>query len=111
MAEQQWRIVGEMIQAPEIGFEQALMDRLSTAVHELTVSASVLGHMQQATTAAVRRAFQYGTTRVVCVTISTPVTYRADGWMPRSWGFFLVDRGSGDGGEHHIELFVYPDGS
>jgi hypothetical protein len=62
MAEQQWRIVGEVIQAPEIAFEQVLVERLAAVVRELTVPASVLGQMQQAASAAVRRAFQYDTT-------------------------------------------------
>ena len=111
MTEQQWRTVAEVIQEAESAFEQALMERLATAVRELNVPASVLERMQQATTAAMSRAFQYTTTRVACVTVSTRVDHREDGQRPRSWGFFLVDRGSGDGAQHHIEVFVYPDGS
>jgi len=111
MTQQQWRTVAEVIQEAETAFEQVLMERLATAVRELNVPASVLERMQQAATAAVSRAFQYATTRVACVTVSTRALHREDGRMPRSWGFFLVDRGSGDGAEYHIEVFVYPDGS
>ena len=111
MIEQQWRTVAEVIQEAETAFEQALMERLATAVRELNVPASVLERMQHSATAAVRRAFQYTTTRVARVTVSTRATHGEDGRMSRSWGFFLVDRGSGDGAQHHIEVFVYPDGS
>ena len=111
MTEQQWRIVAEVIQEAESAFEQALMERLATAVRELNVLPSVLERMQQAATAAVRRAFQYETTRVACLTVSTRAAPGEEDRMPRSWGFFLVDRGSGDGAQHHIEVFVYPDGS
>ena len=111
MTEQQWRTMAEVIQEAETAFEQALMERLATAVYELNVPASVLERMQQAATAAVSRAFQYATTQVACVTILTRATHSEDGRRPRSWGFFVVDRGSRDGAQHHIEVFVYPDGS
>jgi hypothetical protein len=111
MTEQQWRIVTEVIQEAETAFEQALRERLATAVRELNVPASVLERMQHSVTSAVRRAFQYTTTQLACVTISTRAIHPEDGQRPHIWGFFLVDRGSGDGAEHHIEVFVYPDGS
>ena len=111
MTEQQWRIVAEVIQEAESAFEPVLMERLATAVRELNLLPSVLERMQQAVIAAVSRAFQYDTTRVACLTVSTRVIDGEDGRRPRSWGFFLVDRGSGDGAQHHIEVFVYPDGS
>ena len=111
MTEQQWRIVAEVIQEAETAFEQALIERLATAVRELNLLPSVLERMQQAAIAAVRRAFQYDTTRSACLTGSTHPTDGEDGRKPRSWGFFLVDRGSGDGAQHHIEVFVFPDGS
>ena len=111
MTEQQWRILAEVIQEAETAFEQTLIERLAMAVRELNVPASVLERMQQSATEAVSRAFQYASTRVACVTVLTRVIHRQDGWKPRSWGFFLVDRGSGNGAEHHIEVFVYPDGS
>ena len=110
MTEQHWRIVAEVIQEAETAFEQVLKERLATAVRELNLLPSVLERMQQAVIAAVRRAFQYDTTRPACLTISTRATHGEDGGRPRSWGFFLVDRGSGDGSQHHIEVFVYPDG-
>jgi hypothetical protein len=111
MTEQHWRIVTKVIQEAETAFEQALRERLATAVRELNVPASVVERMQRAATATVRRAFQRNTTRVVCITVLTPAIHHEDGRRPRSWGFFLVDRGSGDGAQHHIEVFVYPDGS
>ena len=111
MTEQQWRIVAEVIQEAETAFEQALRERLTTAVRELNLPAAVVERMQHSVTSAVRRAFQHNTTRRACVTISTLPPQREDGQRPRSWGFFLVDRGSGDGAQHHIEVFVYPDGS
>lgn len=111
MIEQQWRIVTEVTQEAETAFEQALRERIARAVRELNLPTSVLERMQHSVTSAVRRAFQHNTTRVACVTISTLATHREDALKPRSWGFFLVDRGSGDGAEHHIEVFVYPDGS
>jgi hypothetical protein len=111
MTEQHWRVVTKVIQEAETAFGQALRERLAMAVRELNVSASVLERMQQAATAAVSRAFQQDTTRVACVTISTLAAHREDALRPRSWGFFLVDRGSGDRSEQHIEVFVYPDGS
>jgi hypothetical protein len=67
--------------------------------------------MQHSAIAAVRRAFQYETTRVACVTVSTRATHGEDDGKPRSWGFFLVDRGGGEAAQHHIEVFVYPDGN
>ena len=111
MTEQQWRTVAEVIQDAETAFEQALLERLGAAVQELNLQSSVLERMQQAATAAVRRAFEYDTTRRARLTVSTRTMQQEDGRMPRSWGFFVVDRGSGDGAEHHIEVFVYPDGS
>jgi uncharacterized protein GlcG (DUF336 family) len=111
MIEQQWRTVAEVVQEAETAFEQALMERLATAVRELNIPVSVLERMQHSATVAVSRAFQYATTRVACVTVSTRAIDREDGRMPRSWGFFLVDRGSGGGVQHHIDVFVYPDES
>ena len=111
MTEQQWRTVAEVIQEAETVFEQALLERLGAAVQELNLLPSVLERMQKAATAAVRRAFEYDTTRRARLTVSTRTMQQENGRMPRSWGFFVVDRGSGDGAEHHIEVFVYPDGS
>ena len=111
MTKQHWRIVTEVIQEAEAVFEQVLRERLATAVRELNVPASVLERLQHSVTSAVCRAFQYATTRVACVTISTRAIHREDGQRPHSWGFFLVDRGSGDGAQHHIEVFVYQEGS
>ena len=111
MTKQEWRTVAELIQTIGTHCDRALMERLATAVRELNLPPTVLEQMQQAVTAAVGRAFQNDTTRAAHVTISTRAIHMEDDRMSRSWGFFLVDRGCGDGAEHHIEVFVYPDGS
>ena len=111
MTEQQWRIIAEVIQEAETTCEQALLERLGPAVRELDISATVLQRMQQAVTAAVVRAFQADRTRPACVTLLTQAIQSADKPKARSWGFFLVERGTGDGELYQIEVFVYPDGS
>ena len=111
MIEQQWRAVAELIQARETGFDQALTERLAAALHELNLPRSVLERMQRAATAAVGRAFKSDTTRASCVTVLTLVRQPEDGRIAPSWGFFLVERGTGDGELYQIEVFVYPDGS
>jgi hypothetical protein len=111
MAEQQWRTLAVVIQEIEITVEQTLAARLAAAVHDLPVPASVLERMRQAVITAVRRAFQNPTIRHANVTVSTLAKGRADDQTPRSWGFFLVDRGIEDEAQHHIDVFVYPDGS
>ena len=111
MTERQWRILAAVIQEAEAAFERTLRERLATALDELNLPASVLECMQQSVNAAVRRAFQNPTTRHANVTVLTLAMGRADGQTPRSWGFFLVDRDSGDWAHHSIDVFVYPDGS
>jgi hypothetical protein len=87
------------------------MERLAPAVRELNVSATVLERMQQAVSAAVARAFQADRTRPTCVTLLTRTMQPANEPIARSWGFFLVERGTGDGALYQIEVFVYPDAS
>jgi hypothetical protein len=111
MTDQQWRTVAAVLQANEAEFERTLTERLAVARRELNVPASVLERMQRSAIAAVGRAFQNPTTRLVSVTILTPAMGEAVSQTPRSWGFFLVDRGCGDEAQHHIDVFVYPDGS
>ena len=111
MTNQQWRTVAALTQEVAAAFEPALAERLAAAIHELHVPASVLEQMQRSASAAVGRAFQDPTTRLVDVTILAPAIGAAPGWAPRSWGFFLVDRGCEDAAQHHIDVFVYPDGS
>jgi hypothetical protein len=111
MTDQQWRTVVAIIQEVEATFEQTLTERLVTAVRDLNVSLAVLERIQRSASAAVERAFQNPMTRLVDVTILTPAIGETLDQAPRSWGFFLVDRGCGDGALHHIEVFVYPDGS
>jgi hypothetical protein len=111
MTEQQWHIVAEVIQEAQTACEQALMERIGAAVHELNIPASVSERMQQVVTAAVARAFQADRTRPTCVTLLTRAMLAADEPKARSWGFFLVERGTGDGALYQIEVFVYPDAS
>jgi hypothetical protein len=111
MIQQQWRSVAELIQATETDFEQAFKERLAAALHELNLPLAVLERMQQAATAALRRTFQGDSTRPACVRVLTRAIQAADQPTVRSWGFFLVERGTGDGAPYQVELFVYPDGS
>jgi hypothetical protein len=111
MTEQQWRSVAELIQATETGFEQPFMERLATAVRELDLPSSVLQRMQQAATVALRRAFLDDSTRAARVTVLTRAIQAVEGSIAHSWGFFLVERDTGDGAPYQVRLFVYPDGS
>jgi hypothetical protein len=108
MIEQQWRVVAELIQVSETGFDQAFLERLAAALHELNLPRSVLERMQQAAIAAVGRAFENDTTQATCVMVLTPIRQSEDGRIAPSWGFFLVERGRGDGELYQIEVFLYP---
>ena len=109
MIEQQWRIAVEVIQEATTDYDQVLAERLATALHELNLPRSVLERMQQVATAAVGRAFENDTTRAAFVTVLTPIRRPEDGRISPSWGFFLVERGTGDGEQYQIEVFLYPD--
>jgi len=111
MTEQQWRNVAELIQVAETDFEQAFRERLAMALHELNLPQGVLERMQQAATAALGRAFQADSTGAACLKVQTRANQAAPQPIARSWGFFLVERGTGDGGPYQIAEFVYPDGS
>jgi hypothetical protein len=111
MTKQEWRTVAELIQTIETDFDWALIERLTTAVRELNVPASVLKRIQQAATAAVGRSIQNDTIGTTRMTISTRAIHKEDDRMAQSWGFFLVERGAEDGAQHHIEVFVYPEES
>jgi hypothetical protein len=111
MTEQQWRIAAEVVHEAETACEQVPMKRLAVAVRELNIPASVLDRMQLAVTAAVARAFQDESTRAAGVRILTRALQPADWSAARSWGFFLVERGTSGGERCQIEVFVYPDGS
>jgi hypothetical protein len=111
MIDQQWRTVAVVTQKAKAAFEPTLTERLATAVCELNVPLSVLERMQRSANAAVGRAFQNPTTRLVDVIILTPAIGAPLVQAPRSWGFFLVDRSCVDEAQHHIDVFVYPDGS
>jgi hypothetical protein len=111
MTQHQWRIVAEVIQEAQSACEQSLMERLALAVHELNVPASVLDRMQQTVTTAVARAFRDDSTRAASVRILTRVLQSSGESSVRSWGFFLVERGTSDREPYQIEAFVYLDGS
>jgi len=111
MTEQHWRIVAEVIHEAETACAQVPMKRLAVAVRELNVPVSVLDRMWQAVSAAVARAFQDESTRAAGVRVLTRALQPADWPVARSWGFFLVERGTSGGGRYQIEVFVYPDGS
>ena len=111
MTEQGWRAMVTVIQEAQAGFDQELTARLATGVQELDVPPSVLERVQQAATTAVGRAFQRDSTRSACVTVLTQVMRSKDARMSRSWGFFVVEHGAGEGEQQRIEVFLYPDGS
>ena len=111
MTEQGWHTIVTVIQEIQTGFDQVLMARLATAVHELDLPPSVLERLQQAVITAVRGAFQRDSTRSACVTVSTRMMQPKAARMSRSWGFFVVERAADDGERQLIEVFLYPDGS
>src|SRR5262245_27487617 len=100
----QGRPVAEVTQEPEPDSAQAFMERLASALHEFNVPAGVLERLQQAATAAVSRAFQHGTARAACVSVSTRSIQREDGRIRESWGFFLVEHGAGDGAPYQVSV-------
>ena len=111
MTEQQWRIVAEMLHEAETACDQALSDRIALAMRDLNVPAYVVERMQQAVTAATARAFQNESARAAGVRILTRAEQPGDGPLARSWGFFLVERGTGGGELYQIEAFIFPDGN
>jgi hypothetical protein len=111
MTEQGWRAVLTIMQEAQTGFDQALTARLATVEQDLGVPPPVLERLRQAVTAAVQRAFQREGIRSACVTVSTRVMQPKAAQASGSWGFFLVERGAGDGAQQHIEMFLYPDAS
>jgi hypothetical protein len=111
MTEQGWHAVITIVQETYAGSEQALTERLATAVQAYDVPASVLERVQQAATAAVDRAFQDDDTRSICLIVSMGALQPQAARAPASWGFFIVERAAADGNCQHIEIFLYPEAS
>jgi hypothetical protein len=109
MIERVWRTLGEFTQANAPGYDQTLMEQLSTAVCELNVPSSFLERMQVAVIAAVRRAFQRDNTRTAEVTVSAQLPRPAEAPIDHSWGLFLVEKGTEGLTPHRIAVMLYPD--
>ena len=112
MTEHQWRAVAEFIQqAGSEEADQALMEQLVAALHELNVPRTVVERLQQATSTALRRAFEADNSRAVSVIVMTQAVQPLSQPMAHSWGFFLLERGTSERGLYQITVFLYPDGS
>jgi hypothetical protein len=111
MTERVWRRLGEFTQANAPGYDETLMEHLTTAVSDLNVPLSVVQRMQSAVIAAVRRAFQRDNTRTAEVTISAQVPHSEEDLIERSWGLFLVEEGTEGLAPHRIAVMLYPDES
>ena len=108
MTERVWRTVGEFTQADAPGYDETLTEQLTIAVRDLNVPLSVVKRMQAAVIAAVGRAFQRDNTRTAQVTVSAQVPHPA-GSIDRSWGLFLVEKGTEGLAPHRIAVMLYPD--
>jgi hypothetical protein len=111
MIERGWRTLGEFSQADAPGYDETLMEQLTTAVRELNVPVSDVKRMQTAVIAAVRRAFQRDNTRIAEVIVSAQIPHAAPGLLDRSWGLFLVEKGTEGLAPHRIAVMLYPDQS
>src|SRR4051794_14272548 len=111
MIERVWRTLGEFTQADAPGYDQALMEQLTTAVRELNVPLSVVKRMHVSVIAAVGRAFQRDNTRIAEVTVSAQVPHPGQGPAEPSWGLFLVEKGTEGLAPHRIAVMLYPDES
>jgi hypothetical protein len=109
MTEQGWHAVITIVQETYAGSEQALAERLATAMQAYDVPASVLERVHQAATAAVGRAFQHDDTRSICLSVSMGALQPQSERAPASWGFFIVERAAEEGDRQHIEVFLYPE--
>jgi hypothetical protein len=109
MNERVWRTLGEFTQADAPGYDEALTELLTIAVRDLNMPLSVVKRMQAAVIAAVRRAFQRDNTRAAEVTVSAQVPHREEGPIDRSWGLFLVEKGTEGLAPHRIAVMLYPD--
>lgn len=109
MIERVWRTFGEFTQTDTPGYDETLMEQLTTAVCELDIPLPVVQRMQASVIAAVRRAFQRDNTRTAEVTVSAQVPYPAGCLIDRSWGLFLVEKGTDGLAPHRIAVMLYPD--
>jgi len=109
MTERVWRTLGEFTQADAPGYDETLTEQLTIAVRDLNVPVSVVKRMQAAVIAAVRRAFQRDNTRTAEVTVSAHVPHPEEGPIDRSWGLFLVEKGTEGLAPHRIAVMLYPD--
>jgi|SRR3954447_25448062 hypothetical protein len=109
MTERVWRTVGAFTQADAPGYDQMLAEQLTLAVHGLNLPLSVVTRMQAAAIASVRRAFQRDNTRTAEVTVSAQVPQAGSG--ERSWGLFLVEKGTEGLAPHRIAVMLYSDQS
>jgi len=108
MMEPGWHAVMTIVQETDATSEQALAERLATAMHAFDVPASVLERVQQAATVAVGRALQHDDTRSVSLGVSIYAPQPQAARKPASWGFFIVERAA-DGERPHIVVFLYPE--
>lgn len=109
MTEQGWHAVMTLVQETYAGSEQALTERLATAVQAFDVPAPVLERVQQAATLAVGRVFQHDDTRSICLSVSICAPQPQAARAPASWGFFIVERAAEEGERQHIAVFLYPE--
>jgi hypothetical protein len=109
MIERGWRTLGEFRQAYAPGYDETLMDQLTTAVCELNIPAPVVKRMQAAVIMAVRRAFQRDSSRIAEVIISAQLPRSGEGPAARCWGLFLVEQGTEGLAPHRIAVMLYPD--
>ena len=109
MTEQGWHAVMTIVQETDAGSEQALAERLATAIQAYGVPASVLERVHHAAAAAVGRAFQHDATRPISFGVSIRAPQPQAARKPASWGFFIVERAAAEGDRPHIEVFLYPE--
>jgi hypothetical protein len=109
MIERVWRTLGEFSQADVPEYDQALIEQLAAAIGELNLPVSDVKRMQAAVIAAVRRAFQRDNTRIAEVTVSAQIPRPENSSIGRSWGLFLVEKGTEGLAPHRIAVMLYPD--
>jgi hypothetical protein len=109
MTEQGWHAVMTIVQETDAGIEQALAERLATAVQAFGVPVPVLERVHQAATAAVGRAFQHDDTRSISLSVLMRALQPQAALAPASWGFFIVERAAANAERPHIEVFLYPE--
>jgi hypothetical protein len=111
MTEQGWNAVITIVHETDATSEQALAERLATAVQAFGVPPPVLERVCHAATVAVDRAFQHDDTRSICLSVSMRALQPQAAQAPTSWGFFIVERAAEEGERQHIEVFLYPEAS